>query len=72
MKIKSVKDIGEWIKAERKRQGLTQKQLAGLLGVGERFLVEIEGGKATAEIGKVLHVLTNLGARIDIAAKVER
>jgi y4mF family transcriptional regulator len=69
--IKSIDDIAKWVKLERKCQGLTQKQLSGLVGVSERFIVELEKGKPTAEIGKVLHVLKNLGAKIQIKTRGE-
>ncbi|WP_428040612.1 hypothetical protein [Devosia psychrophila] len=39
-----------------------------MAGVGRRFLSELENGKPTAEIGKVLQVLTALG--IDMQLKV--
>lgn len=41
--------------------GLTQLNAAGLCGVGERFLSELERGKTTVELGKVLQVLNRLG-----------
>jgi transcriptional regulator with XRE-family HTH domain len=44
--------------------GLSQLDAAGLCGVGERFLSELERGKTTAELGKVLQVLNRLGLRI--------
>ena len=46
---------------ERKTQGLTQTQLAGLSGVGITFLSNLENGKQTAELGKTLNVLATLG-----------
>lgn len=70
-KLTTIEDIAQWVKRERKQQGLTQKQLAGLIGVSERFIVELEKGKATAEVGKVLHVLKNLGANIQIKSRGE-
>ncbi len=44
--------------------GLTQLDAAGLCGVGERFLSELERGKQSAELGKVLQVLRRLGLRL--------
>ena len=65
-RIKKTEDIGKWLKTERKRQKITQKELAGLVGVSERFIVELEKGKSNARVGKVLHVLHQLGAIIEI------
>ena len=61
--------LGKRIRNRRKSLGLTQSQAAGLCGVGERFLREIERGKDTAEIGKVLHVLRGLGLRLQLVGE---
>jgi y4mF family transcriptional regulator len=44
--------------------GLTQPDLAMTAGVGLRFIVEVEKGKPTAQIGKVLRVLRTLGIAV--------
>lgn len=62
------KDIGEVIRQTRKAQGLRQDQLAAAAGVGQRFLVELEAGKSTAQIGKALNVLAALGCSLTIKA----
>ncbi len=67
--IKSINDIAKWIKQERKRQKFTQKELAALIGFSERFIVELERGKPTTEVAKVLHVLNNLGANIQLTTR---
>ncbi len=64
MKIKTPKDFGRLIKTKRKEQELTQVELAGLSDVGNRFLVELEQGKSTIEMGKALHVLKMLGVSL--------
>jgi y4mF family transcriptional regulator len=56
----------------RKAQGLRQDQLAGAAGVGQRFIVDLEAGKPTAQIGKALQVLRALGCSFDIAPPLER
>lgn len=60
-------DIGKIIKEERKRQNLTQAQLAGFCNVGVTFLSNLENGKESAELGKTLNVLMTLG--IDLKAE---
>ena len=62
------KDIGEIVRQTRKAQGLRQDQLAAAAGVGLRFLVELEAGKATAQLGKALDVLAALGCTLTIKA----
>jgi hypothetical protein len=45
---------------------VTQKELALTSGTGLRFLIELEKGKATCEIGKALTVLQTLGIKITL------
>ncbi len=66
MKIKNIKDIALKIRNERKKQNLTQTQLAGLCNVGLRFIVDLEAGKETCQIGKVLLVLDILGLDLTV------
>lgn len=65
MIIKTTSDISKLIKQERAKQKLTQIQLAQLTNVGVRFLSDIENGKQTCEIEKVLKVLNSLGIRLN-------
>lgn len=59
-------DIGRIIREERKAQGLRQDELAAASGVGVRFMVELERGKDTVQLGKVLAVLGALGCDLAI------
>jgi len=58
--------IGDAIRERRKQQGVTQAECAALCGVGVRFISNLENGKETAEVGKVLHVLRSLGLEMNI------
>lgn len=60
-------EIGAAIRAERKAQGLRQDQLAAAANVGVRFLIELEAGKATAQLGKTLAVLAALGISVALS-----
>ena len=60
-KISTAKDVGNAVRDARKRMLLKQSQAAQLCGVGVRFLSDLENGKATLHIGKVLQVLNGLG-----------
>jgi y4mF family transcriptional regulator len=64
--------FGEALRAQRKRQGLTQRQLADLAGVGERFISELERGKPTVELGRALHVLQVCGLEISVNPRARR
>jgi len=59
--VKSTKDLGELLRKKRKDQGLTQVQVAEHCGLSPRFISEVERGKTSAEIGKVLYLLETLG-----------
>jgi HTH-type transcriptional regulator/antitoxin HipB len=61
VKVREAADIGRVVRDERKRQKLTQVELAGLCRVGERFIVELEHGKASAKLGLALRVMSQLG-----------
>lgn len=62
----TVEDIGAFIRQTRLAQGLRQDQLAAAAGVGVRFLIELERGKPTVRLAKVLAVLAALGCRLII------
>jgi len=59
-------DLGTLVRRVRKGQGLRQDQLAGVAGVGLRFIVDLEAGKPTIQLGKVLKVLETLGCAVTI------
>lgn len=58
--------IGELVRDTRKKLGVTQKDLALTSGTGMRFIIDLEKGKETCEIGKALAVLNTLGIRITL------
>lgn len=66
MQINNVSELGKLIKDTRKSQGLTQADLAISANVGVRFIVDLENGKETAQIGKILQVCQMLGVKIEI------
>jgi len=65
--VESVADIGSQIRQERKRRGMTQADFAMSVGVGRRFIIDLERGKETIEAGKMLTVLVQAGfiVRVD-------
>lgn len=65
-KIESPDDIGELVRLSRKKQGATQAEFASLCGVGVRFISELENGKPTLQVGKLLQVLKCLGLEMTI------
>jgi len=65
------KSFGLVIRQERKAQKLTQEQLAGLTGVGVRFVRELEAGKETCQIGRSLQVAAALGLIVSVTSRRE-
>lgn len=61
--------LGDVIRQERKRQKVTQTELAALAGVGVRFLRELEHGKNSCQLGLTLEVLHTLGISIDASTR---
>lgn len=68
-KIGSVNEIGNLVRLRRKSMGLSQKEAAGLCGVGIRFLSDLENGKTTLQLEKTILVLLNFGLELYIKDK---
>ncbi len=66
---KNTDDISQIVRSVRKEQGLTQDDLAGLSGTGRRFISDLEAGKSTVQLGKVLLVLAALGLTLSVIDK---
>ena len=63
-RIEDVADFGKAVKNRRKELGYTQKDLSEITGISASFLSDLENGKATVELGKVLMVVSLLGLNI--------
>ena len=66
MNIQSTKQLGTAIRAKRKQLKVTQAELAMTCGTGLRFIVDLEKGKPTCQIGKILRILQSLGVSLRI------
>ncbi len=64
--IQTTEQLGDALRAARKHLGLTQPQLALAAGVGVRFIVDLEAGKATLRLENVLRVLDALGGTLQL------
>lgn len=65
MNIKTTQQLGTAIRSQRKELKLTQKELAMTCGTGLRFIIDLEKGKATCQVGKTLDVLQALGLAVE-------
>lgn len=66
-KIQSIAELGKIVRRRRKQMGISQADLSGMTGLGNRFIVDLEKGKPTIQFEKVLLILSLLG--IDLIAK---
>lgn len=63
--MRTTEQLGTAIRTRRKQFKITQKELAMTCGTGLRFIVDLEKGKPTCQIGKTLQVLHALGLAIE-------
>ena len=60
----SVLQAGIAIRTLRKRAGIRIDDFALTAGVSKQFLTDLENGKATVQMGKVLDLLQRLGVKV--------
>ena len=61
-------DLFAWkVRSERKRQHLTQKQLAERLGMNPRTIIDLETGKSNPKFETVVLVARELNISVDAA-----
>lgn len=64
VQIRSAMDIGVVVKNLRKHQGIRQADMAEMISASHVLLRDIERGKETVNLGKVLQLLEELGVRV--------
>lgn len=64
--IQSVAAFGQVVRAVRKAGGVRQDDVAGSVGVSHVYLRDLEHGKETAQMGRALQVLAELGIRMEL------
>ena len=70
--IHSSAELGVVIREQRKRLALKQLDLAGLGNTGNRFIVDLENGKPTVQLQKVLDLMDLLGLEVVVRTKASR
>jgi len=66
MIVRTARDIGALIRDQRKRADLDEQTLATRAGVSRKWLIAVEQGKASAELGLVLRTLDALGLELNV------
>jgi len=69
LEIRNAKDVGQLVKTTRKKLKVTQRSLALTSGTGLRFIIELEQGKPSCQLEKVLMVLSTLGVTLVVKGK---
>jgi y4mF family transcriptional regulator len=70
--IRSAADVGQIVREQRQALNLRQIDLAGIGNTGNRLIVDIEKGKPTVQLQKVLDVLELLGLELTVRPKTSR
>ena len=66
MLAQTPREIGRIIETARRRRNMTQAALAKAIGSSQAWISEVEKGKDSARIGKVLRTLSYLGVRLQV------
>jgi len=66
MRVRTVTDLGGAIRQQRLDLGWSQQDLAARAAVSRQWVIGIEKGKLTAEVGAVLRALAALDLTIDL------
>ncbi len=67
MKVRTARNLGAAVRDARRRQGLTQQQLAQRAGVSREWLVRLEQGHARLELQLVLNTLAAAGLALQVS-----
>ena len=72
VKLETAGEIGQWIRAVRKSQGMRQDDLAALVGTSHVFLGDVERGKESVQWGRLFSVLRELGSEVRVDLPLDR
>lgn len=72
MVIRTTKDLAHLIRDQRLRRALTQADLAHLVGVSRKWVVDLEAGKRTPDISLVLLTIRTLGLELSVRDRGSR
>ena len=64
-------ELGKFAKETRSELGLRQSDLHAYTKLATRFIGEVESGKETAQIGKVMEMLESIGLELVVRPKID-
>ena len=62
--------LGERLKEERQKAGLTQEQLADKIGTKKSYISRVENGDIIPSVAKFWEMITSLGMRVEIVKPI--
>jgi len=69
MPIRDPQQLGAALQRERKRQGLTQIQLAEKAGLRQQTISAVEGGKPRSELQVIFDIMAALGIEVTLSSR---
>jgi HTH-type transcriptional regulator / antitoxin HipB len=64
-------ELGNYIRALRKKSGLTQIQLAEMVGVGKSVIYDLEKGKETVQLSTLVKILSGLNIKVKLLSPLD-
>ncbi len=64
-------ELGNYIRTLRKKSGLTQIQLAEMVGVGKSVIFDLEKGKETVQLSTLVKILSGLNIKVKLVSPLE-
>jgi y4mF family transcriptional regulator len=64
--LQSTEELGLVIRAVRKSTQVRQDDLAAMVGVSRQFTVDVEKGKPTVQLARVMRLLKELGIELSV------
>lgn len=64
-------ELGNYIRTLRKKSGLTQIQLAEMVGVGKSVIYDLEKGKETVQLSTLVKIMSGLNIKVKLISPLE-
>jgi y4mF family transcriptional regulator len=64
-------ELGNYIRTHRKKSGLTQIQLAEMVGVGKSVIYDLEKGKETVQLSTLVKILSGLNIKVKLLSPLD-
>lgn len=64
MQIRTIADLAALVRSRRTEMEMSQADLAAAAGVSRKWIVDLEAGKASVELGLAFRVLDSLGVAL--------